>query len=119
MPFFLGLDVGTQGARAALVSTDGRVAAVADAPVETEFLQPTWAEQEPKAWWRAIVAATREALAEAKLGAADVAALGLDCHACTVVPCAVDGTPLARALLWMDQRAFREAEEISAAGDDT
>ena len=32
---------------------------------------------------------------------------GLDC----------DGEPLRPALLWMDQRAFREADEISATGD--
>ena len=41
--------------------------------------------------------------------AEDVAGIGLDCTACTVLPCRTDGTPLGRALLWMDQRAFRGA----------
>ena len=44
-------------------------------------------------------------------------AIGLDCTACTVVACDDDGKPLRPALLWMDQRAFREADEISATGD--
>ena len=42
---------------------------------------------------------------------------GLDCTACTVVACDAQGEPLRGALLWMDQRAFREAGEISATGD--
>ena len=46
-----------------------------------------------------------------------VAGIGLDCTACTVVPCDEAGRPLRSALLWMDQRASREAEEISATGD--
>ena len=44
-------------------------------------------------------------------------AIGLDCTACTVVACDADGKPLRPALLWMDQRAFREAAEISDTGD--
>ena len=43
--------------------------------------------------------------------------IGLDCTACTVVACDDDGEPLCPALLWMDQRAFREAADISATGD--
>src|SRR5262249_21257507 len=43
--------------------------------------------------------------------------VGLDCTACTAVACSVDGQPLRPALLWMDQRAFREASEIGATSD--
>ena len=57
------------------------------------------------------------ALAEARAPAREIAAIGLDCTACTVIPCQNDGTPLRRALLWMDQRAYREAEEISRTAD--
>src|SRR5262249_28188671 len=58
-----------------------------------------------------------QALARASARPEDVAAIGLDCTACTVLACQADGTPLHRALLWMDQRSFREADEISATGD--
>ncbi len=54
-----------------------------------------------------------------KAGAApeQVAAIGLDCTACTVLACDLDGKPLRPALLWMDQRSYREADAISATGD--
>ena len=58
-----------------------------------------------------------EALAQAGAAPEQVAAIGLDCTACTVVACDLEGKPLRPALLWMDQRSFREADAISATGD--
>jgi FGGY-family pentulose kinase len=116
-PLFLGLDVGTQSVRAALFDPHGTCRAFATAPLDTTHPRPGWAEQDPAQWWQATVAAVPAALARAGAAAEDVAGVGLDCTACTVLPCRADGTPLRGALLWMDQRAFREAEAVSATGD--
>ncbi len=116
-PLFLGIDVGTQSLRAALIDPNGRCRAFATSPLETTHPQPGWAEQDAGQWWPAACRAVPEALGRAGASAAEVAGIGLDCTACTVIPCRADGTLLRRALLWMDQRAFREAEEISATGD--
>jgi FGGY-family pentulose kinase len=116
-PLFLGLDVGTQSVRAALFDLVGSCRAFATAPLDTRHPHPAWAEQDPGQWWQAARAAVPAALAGAGAGPADVAGIGLDCTACTVLACRADGTPLRPALLWMDQRSFREAEEISATGD--
>ncbi|MDG3002706.1 FGGY-family carbohydrate kinase [Paludisphaera mucosa] len=116
-PIVLGLDVGTQSLRAALVDLDGKTVAYGVEPIETTYPRPSWAEQQPRDWWRAAKAATRAALAKAGASPDQVVAIGLDCTACTVVACGIDGEPLRPALLWMDQRAFREADEISATGD--
>src|SRR5205807_9077050 len=66
---------------------------------------------------QAASSAVPQALAGAGATPGDVAGIGLDCTACTVLACDPAGTPLRRALLWMDQRAVREAEEVSATGD--
>lgn len=116
-PLFLGLDVGTQSVRAALYGSDGTCHGYATAPLQTYHPHPAWAEQDAAAWWQATQAAVPAALARAQARPDDVAALGLDATACTVIPCTLDGTPLRRALLWMDQRAYREAAEVSATGD--
>jgi FGGY-family pentulose kinase len=115
--FFLGIDVGTQSVRAALFDPRGNCSAFATGAVDTVHPHPSWAQQDAAQWWQAACQATREALARANTTADHVAAIGLDCTACTVLPCKSDGTPLYPALLWMDQRAFREAEEISASKD--
>ena len=49
----LGLDVGTQSLRAALVDLQGRTVAFGVAPIETTYPRPTWAEQDPAQWWSA------------------------------------------------------------------
>jgi FGGY-family pentulose kinase len=116
-PVFHGLDVGTQSVRAALYDASGGCRGYATAPLETVHPRPAWAEQDARAWWPAAHAAVAGAIGQAGVPGEDVAAIGLDCTACTVVACTADGEPLRPALLWMDQRAFREAEEISATND--
>jgi ribulose kinase len=113
----LGLDVGTQSLRAALVDRYGRTVAYGVAPIETAYPRPTWAEQQPGEWWSAARIAVQAARDAAGVGPDEVAAVGLDCTACTVVACDDAGDPLCPALLWMDQRSFREAADISATGD--
>jgi FGGY-family pentulose kinase len=113
----LGLDVGTQSLRAALVDRSGRTVAYGVAPIDTAYPRPTWAEQQPGEWWSAARTAVRAALDTAGVGPEEVMAVGLDCTACTVVACDDAGHPLYPALLWMDQRSFREAADISATGD--
>jgi FGGY-family pentulose kinase len=116
-PLFLGLDVGTQSVRAALFDAAGNCRGYATAPLDTVHPQPGWAEQDPGQWWQAACAAVPAARARAAVPSEAIAGIGLDCTACTVLPCRADGRPLRQALLWMDQRAFREAAEISATGD--
>lgn len=116
-PLFLGLDVGTQSVRAAFFNAAGDCVATASADLDTRHPHPGWAEQQAAQWWQAACSAVRQALDRGEIRPDAVAAVGLDCTACTVLPCRRDGTPLRPALLWMDQRSVREAEEISATGD--
>jgi FGGY-family pentulose kinase len=113
----MGIDVGTQSLRAALVDRDGRTAAFGIGPIDTTYPQPTWAEQEPEQWWSSARLAIHQALDRAEVDAAQVAGIGLSFTACTVVACDELARPLRPALLWMDQRGHREAEQISATGD--
>ncbi|NQT53770.1 hypothetical protein HQ576_17065, partial [bacterium] len=54
---FLGLDVGTQGARAIACTATGNVVAEASAPFARPSAepQPGWHEQQPTDWWAAAV----------------------------------------------------------------
>jgi FGGY-family pentulose kinase len=113
----LGLDVGTQSLRAALVDVHGKTVAFGVAPIETTYPHPGWAEQNPLEWWSAAATAVQLALAQGQIAPERIIAVGLDCTACTVVAADFSGEPLRPALLWMDQRASQEAEAISATGD--
>jgi FGGY-family pentulose kinase len=113
----LGIDVGTQSVRAAIVDERGRMLAFGIAPVETVYPHPGWAEQDPAQWWSATRTAVSRALESAGIAGEAIAGIGLDSTACTVLACDLDGRPLRPALLWMDQRAATEAAAIDATGD--
>src|SRR4051794_18844612 len=89
--FVLGLDVGTQSLRAAIVDLSGATAAYSVCPIDTRYPRPSWAEQDPARWWSAAAEATRSALAAGGVRAEEVVGIGLDCTACTVVACGPDG----------------------------
>jgi FGGY-family pentulose kinase len=113
----LGIDIGTQSLRAAIYDTQGQCVSVGVEPIETTHPHPAWAEQQAGDWWRGACRAVPRALADAQLDPSRIRAIGLDATACTVVPCTASGDPLRPALLWMDQRSFREAADLSATED--
>jgi ribulokinase len=113
----LAIDIGTESLRAGLVTPEGAMLATAHESYATRYPQPQWAEQDPNDWWRAAQAAVRACLARAGASPRDVAAIGLDAFASTLVVADADGRPLRPAILWMDARATAEAEAIEQTGD--
>ena len=118
MTYLIGVDVGTQSVRSCLFDLDGAAVASASRPLATTFPKPAWAEQDPEEWWRGAVETLKEVLQVSKVNPREIAALSYDCTACTVVALTEDGTPLRPALLWMDERAHAEADEVSATGHE-
>jgi xylulokinase len=102
----VGLDVGTTGAKAIAIRPDGKVLARAEEEYPLSIPQPGWAEQEPEDWWRA----SEKALA--RLGAADVAGIGLSGQMHGLVALDSADRVLRPAILWNDQRTAAECAEI-------
>src|SRR5690606_40727386 len=59
---FLGIDVGTSGTKALLVTGDGRPLESATVEYPLHWPRPGWAEQDAEDWWQATVEATRRVL---------------------------------------------------------
>jgi len=72
----MGIDIGTQSTRAALLNRDGRVIASASTPQEMQTPRPGWAEQDPQAWWDSTVANIRQALAQAGIAPQEILGSG-------------------------------------------
>ena len=56
----LAVDVGTSEVKAALISYRGEIRDCARSHLELLHPEPTWAEQSPDGWWRAITSAVRK-----------------------------------------------------------
>jgi len=135
--YTLGLDFGTESARAVLVDvTTGETVATAVHPYadgvidealpdSKQPLPPDWALQNPADWLAALEVTIPAVLAESGLPPESVIGLGLDFTACTVLPTTADGTPLctleahgerphAWAKLWKHHASQPQADRINA-----
>ena len=116
-PYVIGVDGGTESLRAGVFDLTGTPLAFAASSYRTDYPQPSWAEQDPNDWWRALGEAVRQARQQAGVSKQDIAAIGLDTTCCSVVALDGEGNPLRPALIWMDVRAAAEAERVAACGD--
>jgi len=123
--FALGLDIGTQGARALVCDAEGKVVAQAEEPFANpesiELLHPGYVEQQPSDWWDAASACLRqvaEALRWAGFSPEAIKAIAVDSTSGTIVPLDRLGIALRPAIMYNDTRAVREAEQCNSAGKE-
>ncbi|MBK0418840.1 xylulokinase [Leucobacter sp. CSA1] len=105
---YLGVDLGTSSVKAVLLDALGRTVADAQVRYGVSRPRPSWAEQDPEAWWRACCEAIRAVLGA---GAFDVRAVGLSgqMHGLVLVDAA--GAPLRPAIIWSDARSGAQVRE--------
>jgi glycerol kinase len=111
----LALDAGTSSSRAIVFHASGRVAALAQREFTQHFPQPGQVEHDADEIWQTQLAVAQEALAAAKLGAADIAAIGItNQRETTVLWDRRSGRPLHRAIVWQDRRTEPFCAELRA-----
>src|SRR5579859_1142348 len=135
--YTIGVDFGTESGRALVVdASDGREVAsavhpyangVIDAhlPGSDKPLPPDWALQDPNDYLEVFKHAVPEALQRAGVKGEEVAGIGIDFTACTMLPTLRDGTPLcflpqwrshphAWIKLWKHHASQPQADQINA-----
>lgn len=124
--FFVGVDVGTASARAAVFSAGGRMLASASRPIGIWRPQADFVEQSSDNIWAAVCASVREALATAGADPTQVHGLGFDAT-CSLVALDADRRPVSvsptgrneqNIIVWMDHRAVEQADFINSGGHD-
>ena len=113
-PVVLGIDLGTNEVKAGVVALDGRLVALGRAGYPMDVSGgPGWAEQDPGAWWSAVVSggpchppgrARRRSWP-----------IGVDGHGPTLVAVDEGGEATRPAITWLDTRTAAEADELAAA----
>ena len=114
MAYYLGLDIGTSGTKALLITETGRVVASDTQEYPLYTPRPQWAEQDPKDWWEAVKTTTKNVLAKAGVQGEEVAGVGLSGQMHGSVFLDKDNNVLRPALLWCDQRTQAECDWITA-----
>ena len=73
----LGIDIGTTGARALLVSAAGQIIASASSDYALRIPRPGWSEQHPEEWWQACVRSIRNCLEKSQTSNYDITIVGV------------------------------------------
>ncbi|MCK1386060.1 xylulokinase [Bradyrhizobium sp. 21] len=109
---YLGLDIGTSGVKAVLVSETGAIVATAARELALSHPAPLWSEQDPDGWVAAAVGAVDDLAARYPREVAQVRGIGLSgqMHGATLLD--ADGRPLRPAILWNDGRSHAECGEL-------
>lgn len=143
-PLFLGLDFGTESVRAVIVDSSGAEHGSAVAPLAQgqitpgsraatqlfdEPLPPRFALQHPDDWLDSAANSVKKAISDAST-AQRIAGIGVDFTSSTMLPCALDGTPLFQAReslarsphafpkLWKHHGAIDETERLNRIAQD-
>jgi FGGY-family pentulose kinase len=115
-PYLLAVDFGTESVRGALVDPKGRIVCSEAKPYPTYFSHAGWAEQKPSEWWSSFVSVVRTILDRSGVDNNMIPSMAVDTTCCTVLALDDGFTPLRDALLWMDVRAYSQAERIADSG---
>ena len=108
----LGLDVSTTATKAVLLDEAGEVVGVESSPHQLSTPRPLWSEQEPAEWWEAACGAIRKVLSSAGVESSDIAGVGLAGQMHGLVLLDDKGEIIRPAILWNDQRAAAQCDEI-------
>ncbi len=110
----LGLDIGTQSAKAVILGDDLDVLGTGSSGYQPSLPQPGWAEQDPGQWLAAVGPAIAAALADAGLQPREISSIAVCGQLDGCVPVDHAGTALAPAIIWMDRRGAPLLEGIDA-----
>lgn len=112
---WLGIDLGTQGVRAVVVASDGRLLGAGTSPLTSVRLGERH-EQDPEQWWRAVCSA----LGQARAAGADprrIRAVAVDATSGTLTLTDRRGESVTPALMYDDGRAATATEQVNAIGE--
>jgi glycerol kinase len=113
----LALDQGTTSSRAILFDRAGTIRGMAQREFRQIYPRPGWVEHDAEEIWETQAAVAREALSQAGLAAADVAAIGItNQRETTVVWDRDSGKPIANAIVWQDRRTAGACDALKRGG---
>lgn len=111
------LDQGTTSTRFIVMHSHGGIVAQAQREHRQIYPRPGWVEHDAAEIWRNAQAVIAAALAEAKLSARDLSAVGVtNQRETTLLWDAATGAPLHHAIVWMDTRTQAAVDGIAAQG---
>jgi glycerol kinase len=111
----LAIDQGTTGTTCLVVDPGLEVRGRGHAELTQHFPRPGWVEHDPDEIWASVESAAEAALADARLAARDLAAIGIaNQRETTLLWERATGRPVHRAIVWQDRRTAARCAALPA-----
>ncbi|MBL6772252.1 MAG: glycerol kinase GlpK [Alphaproteobacteria bacterium] len=115
----MAIDQGTTSSRAILFDEDFNSLSVAQQEFTQFYPKSGWVEHDADEIWRSVVDVARDAVAQAGLTAADIAAIGITNQRETVVVWdRATREPIHPAIVWQDRRTADFCSQLKTAGHE-
>ncbi|MFA6815131.1 MAG: FGGY family carbohydrate kinase [Lentisphaeria bacterium] len=109
---YLGLDIGTTGVKAVVFDQTGKQLGAGLAEYTLETPKPDIVELNPEVYWQASCAAIKSTFTEAGISAETVCGIAVTGQVETLIMVDASGKPVRKAIVWLDNRAKKEAAEL-------
>jgi len=112
MEYILAIDLGTTAIKVLLFQSDGQV--ISNSTQEYKLLTPTElaVEVEVEKYWNAFKKGLAEVLTQANINSSKIKSIGISAQGETLILVDKEGKPLYNAVVWLDNRAQQEAEDL-------
>jgi xylulokinase len=113
MELLLGIDAGTTSVKAGLFSPNGQCLALERQEYPLSTPKADRAELDPEIYWQACVATVKNVLQQANVNPQQVVATSVSSQGETMIALDIMGKPVYPAIVWLDNRASREADKLA------
>jgi len=110
MDSFLGLDIGTSGVRATLISDNGQILASSSTTLPVSFSKQKMLSQQPEDWWQAVLDCLEQLSSQYDL--AGLQAISIDGTSGTTLLTDVQNRPVSPVLMYNDVRPAELVKEL-------
>ena len=112
MSYLLGLDIGTSGVKALLISVEGKIISSKTVFYPLTTPHSGWAEQSPYDWWEATVKVIRETVSNNSIDSSQIKGISLSGQMHSSVFLNEKMEVIRPAILWSDTRTSKQCQEI-------
>jgi len=114
MGYLLGLDIGTSGVKALLISIEGKIISSKTVAYTLATPHSGWAEQSPDDWWEATLKVIRETISDHPIASNQIKGISLSGQMHSSVFLDEKMKVIRPAILWSDTRTSGQCQEIYA-----
>ncbi len=114
MSYLLGLDIGTSGVKALLISVEGKIISSKTVSYPLTTPHSGWAEQSPYDWWEATVKVIKETVSNNLIDSNQIKGISLSGQMHSSVFLNEKMEVIRPAILWSDTRTSGQCKEIYA-----